>query len=272
MRTLSLHGVGVLAACCVMFPGASAAQQSGPQGDTYASIAKLPEWGGAWVIPFHVFVRENGAQRDPQNPLAPRLTPERIAMQAATRRGLNQPGNGNATTATITGNDSLPRRRLNAESCLPTGMPNVMRYAFAVEFLFTPGRVTMLLEQDTTIRRIYTDGRAHAEDPEVSYAGESIGHWEGDTLVVHTTAISPRAELLAGVTTSGKATVTERIRLIETDHLQIDTTVEDPVALLAPWRYSRIYERSSTGFFERICADNNRELNGDTPDLTPPIE
>ena len=145
-----------------------------------------------------------------------------------------------------------------------------MRYAFAIEFIFTPGRVTILGELDSLVRRIYTDGRAHARDPELSYAGESIGHWEGETLVVHTAAISPNAELLAGLRGSGRTQVTERIRLQDRTHLQIDTIVEDPVALTAPWRYSRVHERIAPRFFENHCQDNNRDVNGDEPDLTPP--
>jgi hypothetical protein len=145
-----------------------------------------------------------------------------------------------------------------------------MGYAFAAEFLFTPGRVTILLEQDSTVRRIYTDRRAHTSDPDVSYAGESIGHWEGETLVVHTTAITAKAELIAPLKSSGKTQVIERIHLKDKNHLQIDTTVEDPIALKARWRYSRLYERSDSGFFERVCLDNNRDVNGGEPNLTPP--
>ena len=130
----------------------------------------------------------------------------------------------------------------------------------------------MLLEQDSMVRRIYTDGRAHTDDPDVSYAGESIGHWEGETLVVDTTAITHKAELRAGVKTSGQAHVTERIHLKDKDHLQIDTVVEDPIALKAPWRYSRIYERSNSGFFERVCLDNNRDVTAPSVNLTPPRE
>ncbi len=243
--------IGVLVASVALCAAASCGTQSGgPQGDSYASIAALPDWRGAWVVPFEAFVAENTRQRDHKDPSAPLLTPEYAAMQAA-----SSPLNPT-------------RRPSNGESCLPTGMPNVMRYAFAIEFVFSPGRVTMLLEQDSTIRRIYTDGRVHTDDPDLSFAGESIGHWEGSTLVVDTTAISPKAELQAGVKTSGRAHVTERIHLKDKDHLQIDTVVDDPVALKAPWRYRRLYDRSDSGFFERVCLDNNRDVNGGAPDLT----
>jgi hypothetical protein len=186
--------------------------------------------------------------RDPRDPIAPQLTAEYASMQASRAQGV----------------------RSNSETCRPTGMPNVMRYPFAMEILFSPGRVTILLEYNSTIRRIYIDGRKHSDDQDPTYAGESIGRWEGDTLVVHTTGISPNAELLPAVRTSGRTTVVERIRLTDADHLQIDTTVEDPIALRTPWRNSRIYERSLYGFFDHVCLDNNRDASGGHPDLTPP--
>lgn len=237
MQTLMRHVVGTILAWTFL-SGAAAAQHP-------PSIA---EWTGVWVVPREAFIAEMPRLRDPKDPLAPQLTTEFAAMQASRAQGV----------------------RSNSETCRPTGMPNVMRYPFAMEFLFSPGRVTILLEYNSAVRRIFTDGRPHSDDPEPSYAGESIGRWEGDTLIVHTTAISARSELLPAVSTSGRATIVERIRLRDPAHLQIDTTVEDPIALRAPWRYSRVYERSPIGFFDHVCLDNNREASGGHPDLTPP--
>jgi hypothetical protein len=228
--------------------------------------AALPDWSGAWIFPFEDFGQENVRSRIVGDPMAPKFTPKYAALMEETRRGLAPvPG-----TPAVTSNTG-PRRRLNSEDCLPTGMPNLMRYSFAFEFLFTPGRVTIILEHDdTSVRRIYTDGRRHTDDPDPSYNGESIGRWEGQTLVVNTVGISARAELIAGVPTSGRATITERIRLVAADRLQVDTTVDDPVALREPWTITRVYTRTPPVFFERICQDNNREAASDIPDLTPP--
>ena len=212
--------------------------------------AGLTDWAGVWVVPRDAFIAEMPRLRDPKDPIAPQLTPEYAAMQASRAQGV----------------------RSNSETCRPTGMPNVMRYPFALEFLFSPGRVTMLLEYNSTVRRIFTDGRGHSDDPDPSYVGESIGRWEGDTLRVHTTGIDPNAELLPAVRTSGRATVVERIRLRDANHLQIETTVEDPIALRASWRYTRIYQRSNIGFLDHVCLDNNRDAPGEHPDLTPPAD
>jgi hypothetical protein len=238
---------------------AAGPQASGPQGDTHASIAKLPDWSGVWVIPFEAFAQENARQNRPGSTSGPHLTPEFAAVRDAAIRRMLAGGRPDETAG--------PAGGVGCGG--PGGMPHVMRFAFGVELLFTPGRVTMLLEQGPTIRRIFTDGRKHTSDPDLSWAGESIGHWEGDTLVVDTTGISPMARLTNGIFTSGNAHVTERIRRTDRTHLQIDTVVEDPVVLQTPWRYSRIYERSDGSWFERYC-DRNRDGNDSEPDLTPP--
>lgn len=252
-----------LAAGLLMAVAALAAGQgpAGPQGDSWPAIARLPDWSGAWIVPFDAFRQETQRFRASDGPDTPRWTPGVAAAQERARRRVE------------TGVESSPGAvaRQNAENCLPTGMPNVMRYPFAIEFVFTPGRVTILGELDSLIRRIDTTGRRpRPDDPEPTYAGASVGHWEDDTLVVHTTAIDAMAELLAGRRGSGRTEVTERIRLVDASHLRIDTVVRDPVALETPWRYSRVYERTPARFFENHCQDNNRDVNGDEPDLTPP--
>src|SRR5579863_8617216 len=79
--------------------------------------------------------------------------------------------------------------------CLPHGMPSWMLMTHnPFEFLTTPGRITMLGEVDgNRMRRIYTDGRSQPDDPDLTLHGHSIGRWEGDVLVIDTTAIAPQA-------------------------------------------------------------------------------
>jgi hypothetical protein len=151
---------------------------------------------------------DNERENQPGSPTAPDLTREAIAKRAAAREQLlrraSQDASGAASRATACGP--------------PRVMPAVMRYAFGIELLFTPGRVTMLLELGPTVRRIYTDGRMHSSDPDPTRAGESIGHWEGDTLVVDTTGIIAMTQMMNGVYTSGQTHITERIRRIDRTH------------------------------------------------------
>ena len=65
-------------------------------------------------------------------------------------------------------------------------MPGIMTQPYPMEFLFTPGKVTIMIEAYSQWRQIFTDGRKHPEDPDLTFNGHSIGHWEGDTLVVDT--------------------------------------------------------------------------------------
>ena len=222
--------------------------------------ATQPDWSGAWIIPEAAFVQSIFRESQPGDPYAPALTPEYAQVLKA------------ASFRKMTGKDIDPTRpvRMNSERCLPPGMPDVMRYPAAIEFLFTPGRVTLISEEGPLVRRIPTDGRKHRADADPTYNGESIGHWEGSTLVIDTTAISAKAQLLDAVHTSGRAHVIERVHLRDATHLQIDTIVEDPIALRTPWRYTRVYERFKPEFVEYVCLDDDRDRNGDEPDLTPP--
>jgi len=120
------------------------------------------------------------------------------------------------------------------------------------------------------IRRVYTDGRKHSEDTEPSYAGESIGHWESQTLVIDTTAIAPKSEFPNRLKTSGKTHVIERITLQDATHLRVEIEIGDPIALTKPWRYSVVYQKSDTDFVESYNCDNDRDSRGE-PDLRPPV-
>jgi len=242
---------------------AGAAARSHESTDTkrlaYTSLAKLPDWSGLWIIPDQAFLQTLISEVQAGSPKAPLLAPDYAAKVAAgnLRRMTGKDGPGEPV-------------RSNAENCLPVGMPDVMRYPAGLEFLFTPGRVTLLFEEGPTIRRIHTDGRQHSADAEPTFAGESIGHWEGATLVVDTTSISARSQLIATAHTSGRAHIVERIFLKDAAHLQIDTVVEDPIALEQPWKYTRLYERIDSAFRESICLENNRDPSGGEPNLTPP--
>jgi hypothetical protein len=214
-----------------------------------------------WVRSFDDFSEETDRWRNPKDPTSAPLTAKGEAIRAALFKAP-------AARGAAAGNGEIHVAGTCSAST-PGGMPQVMRFAFGIEILFTPGRVTMLLEQGPTIRRIFTDGRTHSADPDFTYTGESLGRWEGDTLIVDTRAIRAGTPLVAGtLVTSGNARVVERIRLADATHLRIDTVVEDPVMLTRPWQYTRTYARSDQ-WFERAC-DIDRDGQDREPDLTPP--
>ena len=214
----------------------------GPQGDTYASISLLPNWSGTWAMSDSAF-QASGKVADS----AP-YNPSYLLQQPDAQADIGKP---------------------NPSKCLPTGMPGIMGVPLGFEFLFTPGQVTILTEEGPMIRRVFTDGRKHLIDPVPTYAGDSIGHWEGPVLVVDTVAITPKSEFIRRIKTSGQTHVIERISLVDSNHLLVDTLIEDPIALHAPWHYRWTYERSNTAFVESYYCDDDRDAHGE-PDMTPP--
>jgi hypothetical protein len=135
----------------------------------------------------------------------------------------------------------------------------------AMEILFTPGRVTMLGESDgNRLRRIYTDGRGHPEDGELTFHGHSIGHWESDTLVVDTINALPQTYIAIseaiGVPNNGDMRITERIHLATPDILHDDLEIVAPKILTAPWKTTRIFFRQRARKFdivEGVCLQGN---------------
>jgi hypothetical protein len=147
-------------------------------------------------------------------------------------------------------------------NCEPPGMPYFMTMPYSLEFLFTPGKITVMQEAHMMIRRIFTDGRPFPTDPDPSYFGDSRGRWEGDTLVVETRNTRPGQRLgTAGITNSEDLVIHERIYLDEEnpDMLHLDFTYVDPNVLEQPWRMSHVFRRDRTWeMLEYICDENDR--------------
>ena len=123
--------------------------------------------------------------------------------------------------------------------CAPPGTPRAYFHPYPFEFYqVSPKLMLMLYEYDHTIRRIYTDGRKLSDDPDISWMGTSVGHWENDnTFVVETNGITDRTWIdRAGHPHSDKLKVTERFHRVDRDHLEIDFTMEDPIAFVKPWK------------------------------------
>jgi hypothetical protein len=141
--------------------------------------------------------------------------------------------------------------------CYPPGVPRIYIHPFPMEIIQLPGRVLMIFEYDHLVRQIYTDGREHRDDLAPSYMGDSIGRWEGETLVVETTNFNDRTWIdRIAVPHSGEMRVVERFHVNDRGLLQIDMRVEDPVALAQPWEFSRYYRKTDWTIEEQVCEDN----------------
>jgi hypothetical protein len=130
-----------------------------------------------------------------------------------------------------------------------------------VEIIQTPGQVTMNLGVLHDIRRIYLDGIGHTTGADSSFNGDSVGHWEGDTLVVETHNIRAGTLDRNGVPHSDKLTAVERIRRVSPTRLEIETTLTDPEAFVTPFTLKRAYTPMPPGSrFEEYICENNRDL------------
>jgi len=152
----------------------------------------------------------------------------------------------------------------NVANCLPPGMPAMMSAAYGMEIMQDAQKVTFFSEHQDALRRVYLDGRKPT--PEIladpTYAGYSTGHWEGDTLVVDTVALTTKSYIDGASPHSDKMTVHERMRFVEPGVLENQITVNDPEALTEPWRVTRRYRKASypnDQLREFACAEGLRD-------------
>jgi hypothetical protein len=225
-------------------PPAEPARPNPPQTEqerirSFAALGKLPDWDrGVWQIDWAHLFSAGG------RPTPPDLTPEYAAKFAAYRAG--QKAGENVQNA-------------NA-NCLPPGVPGIMQMPYPLEFIFSPGRVTIAIETDSQVRRIWTDGRKLPDDPDQSFNGTSVGHWEGKDLVVDTIAIDPAADISAGVSHSDEERMQERFHQESPDELLITTTITDPKVLTKPFVVTRPYIRHADWQIqEYVCEQNNHD-------------
>jgi len=205
-----------------------------PSTDGFRALAALPDWSGVWVPDVADQRRKERGEQPPWTPAA------------------------KAQIDFLFAEDRAGRPKLILDHCLPHGMPSWMLITHnAMEILFTPGRVTMLGEGDgNRMRRIYTDGRPHAEDPDLTIHGHSIGRWDGDTLVVDTVGIIPQAYIAlseaVGIPNNGGVHIVERIRLQDADTLAVELTITAPAVLTASWTTTRLFVRRRGSQFDII--------------------
>ncbi len=142
-------------------------------------------------------------------------------------------------------------------SCLPPGVPRIMLIPFPMQVIQTPGEVILLFEYDHYIRHIYLDRREHPKEMDLTWMGDSIGWWEGDTLVVDTAGLNDKPWLdQVGHPHSDALHVVERIRRIDRDTLQDELTIDDPKAYKKTWTGQQVFKRRpSWHLLEYVCSD-----------------
>jgi hypothetical protein len=146
--------------------------------------------------------------------------------------------------------------------CKPAGGPRQIMSPYGFEIVDVPElqRVFIITTSNAmTYRVIYTDGREHPEDLLPSYFGHSIGHWEGDTLVVDTVGFNEKSWFSRdGLPTTDQLHLIERYSRPDLNTLNYDVTIDDPGAYTAPWDSGFVLGwNPGEELFEYVCQENN---------------
>jgi hypothetical protein len=266
-----MRGKHSIAAVCLMAclapTGASAAD--------LPAFSELPDWSGTWsrrgdTVFDHGTWTLNGVPADPNSPGAGVSAPGTRA---------NPPYNAE-WEAIYQEHLALRDAGLFPDPltrCISHGFPRIFNALAPVEFVVRPEQTWILAEHTRATMRIYTDGSEHppVEERWHNFYGHSVGHWEDDTLVFTTVALKgwrDHDSVLdrSGLVLSDQAHATTRIRrTLEPnsngtmeDLLLVEITLEDPVALTAPWVVEKRFYRepSGTRIFDYECNEYNRAI------------
>jgi hypothetical protein len=233
-----------------------------------ATYAKMPDWSGLWTHEF-------GFAWDAQNVNRTALGAGAAVAQAMLDHCIDFPCEG-WMTADLTPLYKLRyREKLTAVAhgfewdqltdCLPAGFPRMLIDPFYREYIVTPGETWMSAETEGEFRRVYTDGRGHIPEDEAFplWDGDSIGFWDGDTLVVHTLYLRSEELQRNQPSVSREASTVERIRMIDPNTIEDDVTLWDPIALKKPWHGVQHYLRIDSSHARMdmwSCESNNNVI------------
>ncbi len=159
--------------------------------------------------------------------------------------------------------DIMKSRKANQDpeaNCLPTGVPRMAPYPWTIAT--APGKLFFLFEGNIhSYRQIFMDGRKHSKDPDPTWFGESIGHWEGDTLVVDTIGFNDLFWFdFAGHPHTEKLHVVERFTRPDLGNLVEEITIDDPGAYEKPFTLIAHNHLDPKGeLMEYICQEDNQD-------------
>ena len=146
--------------------------------------------------------------------------------------------------------------------CLPSGIPEKLSIPDGLKVVQTPDLIVFLYESRTIYRQVFLDGRPLPKDPQPTWMGYSVGHWEGDTLVVETIGQNGKTWLdMRGLPGTEELKVIERYSRPTIGRIDIDVTINDPKAYTKPWNVKLAWRLiPDTDLIESICEENSKDL------------
>ncbi|HUA19414.1 MAG TPA: hypothetical protein VMB25_11765 [Bryobacteraceae bacterium] len=146
--------------------------------------------------------------------------------------------------------------------CLPSGFPEKIAVTSPWKIVETPGLTIFLYESRTIYRQVLTDGRELPQDPNPTWQGYSVGHWDGDTFVVESNGFNGKGWMdTNGHPTTDALHLIERYHRIDFGHLEILITIDDPKAYTKSWTVKEVaVYQPDTELLEYICEENNRDV------------
>ena len=268
VKDLLSTGLGLIA-------GALVWQAQGAPANTASNLSRastpiaVPDlsgvWFRAWRVPQLFEPPDGGPGPVTGDPASPHIRGQNspwIAdlsspiLRPETRGRLTQLAEQQRAGHALLDNDTL---------CLPVGVLGSLNMFDAMQVLQTPDKVILLYARDHQMRVIYLD-QPHSKDLAPTWYGESVGHYEGDTLVVDTIGMNSRTLVdRYGTPHSDQLHTIERYRRSADGTLDVSVIVEDPVTFTTAWSAKAAYKRdASTGFEEIVCAENNPAISDGT--------
>ena len=145
--------------------------------------------------------------------------------------------------------------------CLPSGIPEKLSIPDGLKVVQTPDLLVFLYESRTIYRQVFLDGRPLPKDAQPTWMGYSVGHWEGDTLVVETIGQNGKTWLdMRGLPGTESLRVIERYSRPSIGRTDIEVTIDDPKAYTKPWSVKFSWRLiPDTDLIESICEENNKD-------------
>jgi hypothetical protein len=255
MRTLVSCGAGLAALLLATAAGPALAAPA-PTTGINLPWSQLPDWSGLWQMRGPTVF--DGSTVEPKGGRAGEAgTRERPPYNAAWEKKYLE-------NIRKVADNTWPDP--NSTCGTPAGFPRLFNMPDAYEFVVRPEQTWLIAENGPNVMRIYTDGRGHPGPNDIwnTYGGDSIGHWEGDTLVIDTIAVKGDGFHIidrTGLVTSDQLHGVTRLRMVSPGVLQAELTLTDPVAFTRPWVVTKTFDRlkqKDVRAFDYSCSENNR--------------